>query len=150
MRTLKSINIKNLRNQWLKEQNFLDPISKRKIKIPNLDHCHDTGFCRGVLDREENAFLGKVENAYKRFLKHKGVSIDEILLGVIEYLSSNKFGEQILHPKSVSKEIKRFSYLTKSLQFSLLVFLGQKVIPDDKKKRISLYRSILNKNILKF
>ncbi|CAB4241387.1 Recombination endonuclease VII [uncultured Caudovirales phage] len=31
------------------------------------DHCHATGFMRGVLHRSCNSLLGKVENSYRRY-----------------------------------------------------------------------------------
>ena len=69
MRVLKQKDVKSFREKYNPK---IDPITRQKIQNPVLDHDHDLGFCRGVLDRDTNQFLGKVESAYKRFLKHKG------------------------------------------------------------------------------
>lgn len=47
------------------------------------DHCHDTGFMRGVLHRSCNSLLGKVENNFRRY----GVpNLAAFLHGVPAYL----------------------------------------------------------------
>ena len=63
--------LKKYREQLLNKQDYLDPITGAKITNASLDHSHSTGFCRKVLSREANLFLGKLENAYIRYIKWK-------------------------------------------------------------------------------
>lgn len=49
-----------------------------------LDHCHKTGFIRGALHRSCNGGEGKVR--IKAQWSHKGVTSDEFLIGLGQYL----------------------------------------------------------------
>jgi hypothetical protein len=51
------------------------------------DHCHTTGLLRGLLCNRCNAWLGKIENNFKRYGLHKtGLTIRIALLAVAAYL----------------------------------------------------------------
>jgi len=50
-----------------------------------LDHCHKTGFIRGALHRSCNGGEGKVR--VKAQWSHKGITPDEFLIGLGQYLS---------------------------------------------------------------
>ena len=50
-----------------------------------LDHCHKTGFIRGALHRSCNGGEGKVR--IKAQWSHKGVTPDEFLIGLGQYLA---------------------------------------------------------------
>lgn len=50
-----------------------------------LDHCHKTGFIRGALHRSCNGGEGKVR--VKAQWSHKGVTADEFLIGLGQYLA---------------------------------------------------------------
>ena len=52
---LKTKDIKTIRDSMLKEQGGIDPIANVTIIDPCLDHCHQTGVVRGVLDRRVNS-----------------------------------------------------------------------------------------------
>jgi len=42
-------------------QQGIDPISRFKLgKSPVIDHCHETGYCRAVLNQNTNIFEGKL------------------------------------------------------------------------------------------
>jgi hypothetical protein len=85
MKKLKHSEIPEVRNLLLEYQDGIDPITKLKITDPVLDHQHDGGFVRATLQREVNAFEGKVFNAYKRYIKHLDVSLEETLIGLMDY-----------------------------------------------------------------
>ncbi len=62
---------KRVRDDLLKEQNYICPISKVKITAKDavLDHAHDdTNLVRAVLHRQANSFIGIIERAWKRCL----------------------------------------------------------------------------------
>jgi hypothetical protein len=50
----------------LEDQADLSPITGRVITDPVLDHDHQTGSVRAVLDRWENSVLGRLENWSRR------------------------------------------------------------------------------------
>jgi len=53
-----------------------------------LDHCHKTGFIRGALHRSCNGGEGKVR--IKAQWSHKGVTPDDYLIGLGQYLQVHK------------------------------------------------------------
>ncbi|VVB52886.1 Recombination endonuclease VII [uncultured archaeon] len=53
------------------------------------DHCHTSGLVRGLLCNRCNAWLGKIENNFKRYGIHKtGVPLLTALSRVLKYLSN--------------------------------------------------------------
>ena len=105
MKKLKHNKIQQTREQLLKLQNGTDPITGLQIKDPVLDHDHDLGHIRSVLQREVNSFEGKVINAYKRYIKHLGISPETALRGVIDYWNQD-FTNMPLHPKFMTPNDK--------------------------------------------
>lgn len=86
---LKQSQLAAYRQAQLEKQNFTDPITGLRIVNPCLDHSHDTGVCRMVLEREVNAFEGKVFNAWRRYLRHLGVPIETALSGLLRYYATD-------------------------------------------------------------
>lgn len=62
--------IADVRQALTIEQNNLDKLTGLTIATKQhcLDHCHKTMRVRGVLDRQSNAALGKLENVFTRHL----------------------------------------------------------------------------------
>lgn len=151
MKILKQKDLKKFRE---KHQTKLDPISKQVIVNPTLDHCHDTGYCRGVLDRDTNQFLGKVESAFKRFLKYKGANLEEVLVNLGKYVDHPPLEFlPVLHPKAVSLNIRKFGRYNAKTQEQILKIINvpSSEIADckTKKDRTKLYKKYLldEKNI---
>lgn len=152
MKILKNKDIKILRNRWLKEQDNLDPISRKLIKFPTLDHSHKNTYCRGVLDSTSNQWLGKVENSAKRFMYEtlESTSLRELLSNLIEYLDHNKESLKIVHPREISLTIRRFSRQSLKTQSRALEALGvtsskNSKLKVSKKENLKLYRKALMK-----
>lgn len=106
MERLKAKDIPVWRQQLYDEQLGIDPITKERIGYPCLDHDHVTGRVRQVLDRDTNAFEGKVFNAWRRYLRHKGVTLETALSGLLAYYRVDYSGNP-LHPSHRSSEEKR-------------------------------------------
>ena len=71
-----------------------------------LDHCHSSGYIRGVLHRGCNSLLGKIENNHRRY----GVSnLAAFLSGVVPYLHSSHLKYNLLHPTFKTDEEKRLA-----------------------------------------
>lgn len=142
MKILKYKEIKSLRDEWLKKNPY-DALTEELIRYPTLDHNHKSTYCRGVLDRDSNQFVGKVESAFTRFLKHKTrYSLSYTLRGLAGYLEDNYEKEQIIHPSEVTKMIKRFSRLSGVKQKQILK-LKVKEVAKDKKGRIQQFKQTL-------
>lgn len=106
MNRLKSSEIAAYREKRRADQCNLDPITRLFIENPCLDHDHVSGRVRQVLDRDTNAFEGKVFNAWRRYLRHKGVPLERALSGLLEYYSVDYSGNP-LHPTFRTEEEKR-------------------------------------------
>lgn len=150
-RVLKNRDIKNLRNQWLKEDGNIDPVTLLPIQNPTIDHDHQSSYCRGVLDREANQALGTCESGIKRFLGYTGIPIPVILRRFADYLENNKSDLQIIHPKSLSLIVKRFGRMKVEDQDRILFDLKLST-EGTKSMKAKRYRKYLmrDENILKF
>ena len=83
--------IKKVREQLAKEQDYKDLITGTDLEgsRPVLDHAHDSDqYVRGVLLHTTNAFVGVVENAYKRHISWwlDDMTLAELLRNTAEYL----------------------------------------------------------------
>jgi hypothetical protein len=71
-----------------------------------LDHCHKTGFVRGALHRSCNGGEGKVRRQAQ--WSHKGVSPDEFLIGLGQYLAlHSKPQYQLIYHSHQTEDEKR-------------------------------------------
>ena len=105
MKKLKQAEIKPFREKMLKAQGGQDPITGLQITDAVLDHDHASGAIRCVLQREVNAFEGKVWNAYKRFIRPLGASHEDVMIALIEYWSKD-YSENPTHPKHRTEKDK--------------------------------------------
>ena len=109
MKKLKYAEIKPTREQKLKEQNGICAICGQPVALEQaaLDHNHTTGAIRQVLHLSCNAFLGKIENNYRRF----GVTdLEKFLSGVASYLERHAYvepGALVRHPTHKTPEEKK-------------------------------------------
>jgi len=78
-----------------------------------LDHCHSTGLIRGVLRADINIFLGRIEKYFNKILGKTGLSLTEVLEGLLSYLESSEedrqTGNYTLDFRIVDAELKRIS-----------------------------------------
>lgn len=78
-----------------------------------LDHCHTTGVIRGVLRADINIFLGRIEKYFNKILGKTGLSLTEVLEGLLSYLKSaeeaRQSGNYMLDFRTVDAELKRIS-----------------------------------------
>ena len=83
--------IKKVREQLAKEQDYKDLITGTELRgaRPVADHAHDSDqYVRGVLLHTTNAFVGVIENAYKRHISWwlDDITLPELLRNTAEYL----------------------------------------------------------------
>jgi hypothetical protein len=126
------------------------PISRVRSKSWVVDHDHQTGLIRGVIDAEANVFLGRIENSYKRLSKaKKACSLIDTLKGIVGYLEASETPSRpVMHPVGLTQLTKRFkNNLTAAEQTEELLRLKAKQIDvqacKNGKERASLYRILI-------
>lgn len=141
---LKSKDLKVKREELLKLQQGLCKLTNLPSLNFVLDHDHKDGHIRGVLDREVNQFLGKLESNYIRFIKWKfpNLSLQQLLYNIILYLNQD-YSNNEYHPNYVNKMLRKFSNLKSELQKKVLEEVN--VVPENSKVlRLKQYRKIIN------
>lgn len=124
------------------------PINKSELDDSVVDHCHETGEVRGVLHRQSNAFLGKIENAWKRYAKRSSsVSLPDALRNMADYIENSRTG--IMHPTGATQLAKRFAIKKMEDQINFLLDAGfdlDSITNMNSEERTKLYRKNLTKN----
>lgn len=111
MNRLKHKEIQEYREKLLKEQKFICPLCKHKIKPEEacLDHDHQTGYIRGVLHRNCNDSEGKVLRAAKRSNAKDPI----IFLSNLGDYHRRDYSHRPFHPKHLTQEEKEIKALKK-------------------------------------
>ena len=114
--------VKEVRELLIKEQDYYDALTM--LPIPEgqavLDHDHDSQYVRGVLHRQTNAALGKIENIWTRYLGYwYNGDLAQFLRQSAAYLEKEP-DERYYHPKWVSKIKTRFNKLRSAQQDKVL------------------------------
>lgn len=109
---MKTKDIPIVKAEILKEQGYrclLCLIDLRKVEARNvcLDHCHKTGYVRGVLCRNCNGVLGKIENLATR--AKKDLTHTQWLFNAVEFLNGNSQAPAYphIHPSHKTEAEKR-------------------------------------------
>lgn len=104
---LKTTQVKAYREKMLAEQGGVCALTHYPLAPGDavLDHCHTTGFVRGVIHRGANSLLGKLENGYRRY----GVSKPMMFaMGRnLEAYLTRSFEANPLHPTHKTPDEKR-------------------------------------------
>lgn len=106
MRKLKSSEIKALREELLRQQNFRCALSDVELTAQRavLDHAHDSGRIRAVLDRGVNSLLGKIENGMK-INRIDTLMLENICRNLIAYINESQ--KDLLHPTHRTPEERK-------------------------------------------
>lgn len=150
---VKSSELRELRKKWWEEQNGKCPILDIEISFEQScqDHQHKLkseladetgkGCLRGCIDRNVNAFLGKIENAYKRYGLHNYMELPTLLRKLADYLDNNRIHEEVkyIHPNEAPPKPK----LTKrSYQKLVKAVAGKQKVPEFKDKKNNFSNSL--------
>ena len=88
-----------------------------------LDHDHQTGLVRGVISRQANSLLGKVENFYLKMCKGQKEQLPNTLEAMAYYLESQT--TDVLHSVGLTQLTKKFkNSLTAQQQVDVLKDMG--------------------------
>ena len=124
------------------------PITLADMEDCVVDHCHTTGMIRGVLHRQSNVLLGKIENAWKRYVnKSSAIQLPEALRNMADYLEKDDL--DLLHPYGATQLSKKFFIKKMHQQQKILLDLGFKKseIKDlNNKERTKLFRKKITEN----
>ena len=114
--------VREVREKLLEEQNGKDLLTGLPIssKDAGLDHDHDSQYVRGVLHRQTNAVLGKIENMWTRYLGwwYNG-TLPLFLRKAADYLE-RKEDTRYVHPAWIKKMSVRFVKLNAADQTEML------------------------------
>ena len=111
-----------------------------------LDHDHQTGLVRGVISRQANSLLGKVENFYLKMCKGQKEQLPNTLEAMASYLEQKTL--DVLHPVGLTQLTKKFKYsLTAHEQALELKSIGGSEADigscRNQKQRAELYRNLI-------
>ncbi len=106
MNRLKRTEVAAYRQKLAEEQGLDCALCGRSLAghLAHLDHDHKTGRIRGVLHRDCNTLLGKIENFYNSY--GKNMDLKAFMLGALNYLDRPDM--EVYHPTYRTPEEKRF------------------------------------------
>jgi len=137
----------NRLKDWRKENEpKVCPILKKETDDWVVDHDHTNGEIRGVISREANSLIGKIENTYKSLCKGSPEDLPGVLENIHSYLMQESTG--ILHPTGLTQLTKRFTRNLKAddQRFALRAMGAKKSeinACNNSKDRSRLFRSLL-------
>lgn len=118
--------VKRIREQLLKEQQGIDLLTGEVIAQGQAvtDHNHKTQYVRGVISRQANAVLGKIENLWTRYLSYwYNGTLPEFLRQCADYLERPE-DTRYVHPAWVKRVTIDFCKLNVKGQTAVLHTLG--------------------------
>lgn len=103
---LKQKDVKEVREQILKENNFICPICTLPLdpKDAALDHDHQTGFVRGTICKKCNSLEGVWRSRVIRLGLKDTIPFEELLLNMYKYLTQDQ--TEYIHPSHMPKPRK--------------------------------------------
>jgi Recombination endonuclease VII len=118
--------VKKVREQLLKEQGGLDLLTGESLVSSQAvtDHNHKTQYVRGVIGRQANAVLGKIENLWTRYLSYwYNGTLPEFLRQCADYLERPE-DTRFVHPGWIRRVTIDFCRLNVKGQTTVLHTLG--------------------------
>lgn len=123
------------RQKLLKEQGGMDALTGLEIppKQAVCDHNHRTQYVRGILHRQSNAVLGRIENMWTRYLAYwyEG-TLSDFLRKAADYLEKPD-DTRYVHPGWIKRVTTDFRKLKAKEQLDVLAELGYNAVkPNDR------------------
>lgn len=139
--------VKEVRRVLLKQQSGLDALTG--LPIPSgqevCDHCHTTQLVRGILHRQTNVILGKLENLWVRHLAwwYNG-TLSEFLRKAADYLDRDQ-PREFYHPGWIKRAQIDFNKLKVQQKDQVLTSLGSPLCKNDDLRKKEFKNKILTK-----
>ena len=114
-----------------------------------LDHDHQNGMVRGVISRQANSLLGKVENFYLKMCKGEKENLPNTLEAMAAYLEQETL--DVLHPVGLTQLTNKFGNSNNAeAQVEILKDIGASTEEiaacKNVKQRKELFRNITKRN----
>ena len=114
-----------------------------------LDHDHQNGMVRGVISRQANSLLGKVENFYLKMCKGEKENLPNTLEAMAAYLEQETL--DVLHPAGLTQLTNKFGNSNNAeAQVEILKDIGASTEEiaacKNVKQRKELFRNITKRN----
>lgn len=142
-----SVDVKKVREKLLKEQGHKDLLTGLKLDTKDAvcDHSHKNQYVRGILHRQSNAVLGKIENLWTRYLSYwyKG-TLQEFLRKAADYLD-REVDTRYLHPGFIKKLETEFNKLNEAGKREILKKLGVDDGKNAAERKIKFKKEILSR-----
>lgn len=119
--------VAKVRKQLYDEQDGKDALTGLTLPLDKLclDHNHSTQFVRGVLHRQVNAALGKLEGVHTRYLSYWYTgSLPDFLRQAADYLEKED-DKRFIHPGFLKKLQTMYNTLNEASKKEVLHHLGQ-------------------------
>ena len=141
--------IKECRDRLVKEQEGLDAITGYELP-PNkavLDHNHDSDLVRGVVHRNANSLLGRIENGFRREMQwwYEG-TIQDFLRQCADYLDLDDL--EVYHSGWIKTVMVQFNKLNAAEQNRVLKELGRYKLKMNLVQRRKAMREVLTKRFV--
>ena len=139
--------VKKVRELLLKEQDGCDIMTG--LPIPNnkacLDHDHGTQFVRGVLHRQTNAALGKLEGIHTRYLSYWYTgTLPDFLRQAADYLERED-DLRYIHPGFIKRLSTDFNKLNEASKRKILKHLGGEEGANASERKKLFQKAVLTK-----
>lgn len=139
--------VKEVREKLTLEQENKDLLTFLEIKPKQhcLDHNHQTMFVRGVLSRQVNAALGKIEGIKTRYLKDYPGTLSDFLRQAALYLEAPD-DTRYHHPHWIKKVKTEFNKLKTVEKDRVLILMGNQAHRNDSQRKDAFANLILTRN----
>lgn len=139
--------VKRVRESLYKEQEGKDALTGLPLDIKQAvtDHNHKTQYVRGVLHRQSNVVLGKIENLWVRYLKfwYSG-TLSDFLRQAANYIEKED-DKRYVHPKWIQRVCTDFNKLSEASKKDVLADLGQPQGDNVNQRKQAFKKAILSK-----
>ena len=136
--------VAEVRKKLYDEQSGVDKLTGLPLQSKDavLDHSHLTMYVRGVLHRQTNAVLGRIENMWKRYLAwwYSG-TLPEFLRKCADYIEA-KDDHRYIHPHWIKFTTTKFRALNEEMKKHVLKGMAK---PEgaNSKERIATFEKAL-------
>lgn len=142
--------IRRVRDKLVIAQGGIDPITQSQIVTGCLDHAHDeTQQVRGVLSREINVLVGKIENCYTRNIKYWcSKDLPFLLRNIADYLEQKPL--DIIHVGWKKRCYTAFNKLNSKGKDRTLGEFGRLIVkPNDAKRKLE-FKKLLSSRLITY